>query len=178
MAAIINAAAPDFTLRDLDGKAYTLSQARGAIVILNFWSAECPWSRRADAVLAYKLVGWARQGVKLWGIASNASEPDYEIRAELQDRRVSYPILLDPGNVVADQYSAITTPHLYVVDAAGSLRYTGALDDATYKEREPRRLYLDEAMTALLLGRDPEPAETPAYGCVIVRALLGGTGAG
>lgn len=171
MAAIINAPAPDFSLADLDEGRYTLSEQRGSIVVLNFWSAECPWSRRADTVLTYKLTGWARQGVTLWGIASNASEPDYEVRNELADRRVPYPVLLDPGNVVADLYGAITTPHCYVIDPTGILRYAGALDDATYKDREPTRVYLDEAVKAVLSGRNPDPAEPPAYGCVIVRAL-------
>lgn len=170
MAAVINSPAPEFTLNDLDGAPHTLLAQRGRIVILNFWSAECPWSRRADALLTYKLLSWAGQGVRLWGIASNASEPESEIRAEIVDRRVPYPILLDPGNVVADRYGAIATPHLYLVDRAGLVRYAGALHDATFRKREPQVFYLDQALAAIVAGREPEPAETPAYGCAIVRA--------
>jgi peroxiredoxin len=171
MPATIGQAAADFTLSDLSGMPHTLSTQRGAIVVVNFWSAECPWSRRADAILAYKLAAWSKQGVLIWGIASNASEPEREIRAEVEDRRTPYPVLLDPGNRVADLYAAISTPHFYLVDAGGVVRYIGALDDATFRKREPKTFYLDDAINAVLEGRAPEPAETPAYGCAIVRVV-------
>ncbi len=169
MAAVINTLAPDFTLNDLNGAPHTLSEQRGHVVVLNFWSAECPWSRRGDAILTYKLPAWSGRGVRVWGIASNASESEQDIRVEAADRRTPYPILLDNGNVVADLYGAIATPHFYVLDAAGIVRYTGALDDATFRAREPKTFYLDNAVTAVLEGRAPEPAETPAYGCAVVR---------
>lgn len=170
---MISTAAPDFTLNDLEGAPHTLSAQRGRIVVVNFWSAECPWSRRGDEIIAGRLPAWSQQGVAVWGIASNASEPEYEIRAELADRGTAYPILLDPGHAVADRYGAITTPHLYLVDAQGIVRYTGALDDATFSARQPRTFYLENAIAAVLAGRDPDPAETPGYGCAIVRAPAG-----
>ena len=166
----MNAPAPDFTLRDLSGAAHRLSQHRGKIVILNFWSAECPWSRRGDAILAERLAGWASQGVRVWGIASNASEPESKVRAEIEERQVPYPILLDPGNVVADLYGAAATPHFFVVDAEGVVRYAGALDDARFRSRQPKAFYLADAIAAVLAGRPPKPAETQAYGCAIIRA--------
>jgi peroxiredoxin len=166
LAALVGAPAPDFTLHDLEGTPHRLSAQRGRIVVVNFWSAECPWSRRGDEILARRLPEWTRAGVLLWGIASNASEPEYEIRAEMADRG----ILLDPGNTVADLYGAAATPHLYLVDAEGLVRYSGALDDANFREREGKTRYLDEALAAVRAGRRPEPAETPAYGCAIVRA--------
>ncbi len=77
--------------------------------------------------------------------------------------------LLDPDHRVADLYSARTTPHLFVIDPDGNLRYQGALDDVTFRKREPSRHYLREAVTAVLAGRQPDPDLTPAYGCIIVR---------
>ena len=171
MAAIINRAAPDFTLHDLAGTPHTLSTQRGLTLVVNFWSAECPWSRRADAILSYRLAAWSGQGVVIWGIASNASEPESEIRAEMDSRRTPYPVLLDPGNAVADLYGAISTPHFYLVDREGIVRYAGALDDATFRTREPKTFYLDNAINAVLAGRLPDPAETSAYGCAIVRVI-------
>ena len=70
---------------------------------------------------------------------------------------------------VADLFGAQTTPHFFVLDQQGVLRYRGALDDVTFRQREPKNYYLHEAVQALLAGRLPEPAETPAYGCTIVR---------
>jgi peroxiredoxin len=173
MASLVGQPAPDFTLNDLDGTPHTLSEQRGRIVAVNFWSAECPWSRRADAILGQRLAAWSESGVVVWGIASNTSEPEYEIRAEIADRGTAYPVLLDPGYVVADYYGAIATPHFYLVDPQGIVRYAGALDDANFRRREPQVRYLEQAVTAVAEGRSPEPAETSAYGCAIVRLIPG-----
>ncbi|HLF82403.1 MAG TPA: hypothetical protein VI410_11595, partial [Anaerolineales bacterium] len=79
------------------------------------------------------------------------------------------PLLLDPDQVVADRYGAQTTPHVCLIDAAGILRYAGAPDDVTFGRPRPTRSYQGEAAAALLAGREPPLAETPAFGCAIVR---------
>jgi hypothetical protein len=56
-----------------------------------------------------------------------------------------------------------------VIDQAGLLRYQGAVDDVTFRQRTPTRYYLREAVEALLAGRQPQPQETPPYGCTVVR---------
>jgi hypothetical protein len=78
-------------------------------------------------------------------------------------------VLLDRAQSVADQYFAQTTPHFFVIDQHGILRYQGAFDDLTFRQREPTRHYLVEAVAALLAGRLPDLQTTPAYGCTIVR---------
>jgi hypothetical protein len=78
-------------------------------------------------------------------------------------------VLLDEDHAVADLYGAATTPHFFVVDAEGVLRYAGALDDVTFRQKTPTRQFLAEAVAALLEGRLPDPAQTPGYGCAIVR---------
>jgi len=55
------------------------------------------------------------------------------------------------------------------VDRAGVLRYRGAVDDTSFRQRVPTRSYLDEAVDALLDGRLPTVAEVPAFGCSIIR---------
>ena len=160
--------APDFTLPDLAGRPHRLRDLRGRIVVLNFWSAECPWSARADADLSARLPAWGER-VRLWSLASNANEPPALLRAMAAERGLPL-VLVDSGARVADLYAAQTTPHIFVLDAHGALRYRGAYDDVTFQQRTPRRGYLPEAVEALLAGRAPDPAETPAYGCTIVRA--------
>jgi hypothetical protein len=56
-----------------------------------------------------------------------------------------------------------------VIDATGILRYRGAFDDVTFRQRTPARFYLKEAVEVLLAGKLPDPAETQPYGCTIVR---------
>ncbi len=81
-------------------------------------------------------------------------------------------VLLDSQHRVADLYEAVTTPHVFVIDREGVLRYRGAVDDVSFRQRRPTRFYLDEAVEALLAGHFPPIAETPAYGCTIVREAV------
>lgn len=163
----INTPAPDFTLPDLDGAIHRLGDTRGRITIVNFWSAECPWSARADAVLLPWLAGWGER-VAYLPLACNANEPPELLAEQARERGLSL-LITGAGRGVVDAWGAATTPHVFVVDPSGILRYRGAFDDITFRQRTATRHYLREAVEALLAGRLPDPAETPAYGCAIVR---------
>lgn len=163
----LNQPAPDFDLPDLSGQRHALHAYRGRIVVLNFWSAECPWAERADRALLAALPQWG-DAVVLLPIASNANEPP-EMLARVAEERGLPLVLHDAGQAIADRYHAQTTPHMFVVDAGGILRYQGAFDDVTFRQRTPTRSYLLDAVQALLRGDLPDPAQTPPYGCTIVR---------
>ncbi len=166
---LIKRPAPDFSLHTLDGGRFKLSEAQGHIVVLNFWSAECPWSRRADLVLVYRQHAWEKLGIVVVGVASNPGEPESELRYEADVRQVKYPILLDTAGEVVTLYRAVTTPHFFVVDREGVIRYAGALDDATAQRRIPKVIYLDRAIAAVTNNREPNPPTTAPYGSAIVR---------
>jgi peroxiredoxin len=159
--------APDFQLADLTGRQHRLQTVRGRVVVLNFWSAECPWVERTDRALLAYVSDWG-DAVALWSIASNANEPG-ELLQRVASQRGLPVVLLDHQREAADLYGALTTPHLFVVDRNGILRYQGAFDDVTFRQRTPSRFYLREAVEAVLAGRRPEPAQAPPYGCSIVR---------
>jgi peroxiredoxin len=165
----LNESTPNFELPDLNGKIHRLSDERGKIVIMNFWSCECPHSERADHALMAMSVQWAHD-VAMLSIASNRSESIQSIEEAAKARRLPI-VLIDAGHSVADLYNAQTTPHAFVIDREGFLRYRGAVDDVTFRQRKPTRFFLDEAVEALLEGRLPALAETPAYGCTIVREI-------
>lgn len=166
--AILHQAAPQFRLPALDGQIYDLEQGRGKILLLNFWSAECPWAERADRAVQSYLPNWGEK-VKLWTIASNQNE-SLELIQQVAAERGLAPVLRDQHAQVADLYGAQTTPHFYLVDQDGVLRYQGALNDVTFRQRTPTREYLREAVEALLKGNKPDPDQIPAYGCTIVRS--------
>ncbi len=161
-------AAPEFNLPDLDGRMHAPTEGRGHILVLNFWSAECPHSARLDQAMAGLLAGWGDK-VEVWCIAPNANEGEATLRLAAEARGVRT-VLRDDSQVVADRYGAVATPHLFVLDREGILRYTGAPDDATFRQRDPTRNYLSEAIEALLAGRQPDPAETRAFGCAVTRS--------
>jgi peroxiredoxin len=161
----INLPAPDFSLPDLSGALHRLSDLRGQVVVLEFWSAECGWCRRADEQLREWLPAWGEQ-VVMWAVAANPHETPEEM-AEAAERYGVPLVLLDPGQAVTRMYGAKATPHFFVIDAGGLLRYSGAFDDVTFRQRTPTHTYLKDAVEAVLRGEAPNPAQTPAYGCAI-----------
>jgi peroxiredoxin len=165
----LNRPAPDFELRDINGQTRRLSDYRGRIVIVNFWSAECPQSERTDSLMLACLAQWGADVVML-SVAANRSESAQTITEAANTRRLPA-VLIDADHVVADLYAAQTTPHVFVVDREGILRYRGAVDDVTFRQRMAKRFYLEEAIEALRAGRMVELTEMPAYGCTIVREV-------
>ena len=164
----INQSAPDFELPDLDGNLHRLSHYRGRIVIVNFWSCECPHSERTDKAIMAMLMQW--RDVVMLSIASNRSENVEALKTAAEARRLPT-VLLDANCRVADLFEAQTTPHVFVIDREGILRYRGSVDDFTFRNRIPTRFYLDLAVESLLNGQLPALAESPAYGCAIVREI-------
>jgi hypothetical protein len=90
------------------------------------------------------------------------------LAAAARRRKVPF-VLRDADGSVADRYGAQTTPHVFLINRQGILRYRGAVDDVSFRQREPTRFYLREAVEALLAGRLPEVADVQPFGCTIVR---------
>ena len=159
--------APLFKLPDLNGTPHQLASMLGKVVVLNFWSAECPWSEKSDLeILPY--IEALRGEVEYWPVASNANEP-LTLLQETAVQRGLPTVLHDKNQSVADLYGALTTPHLFVIDKRGDLCYQGALNDVTFRQREPTVNYLRTAVEAVLAGKAPDPNQTTPYGCTIVR---------
>ncbi len=165
----LNQPAPLFSLPTLDGQFFALEGLRGQVAVVNFWSAECPWAARADEQIA----GWAEE----WGpdvhvvrVASNANESQELLQDTAAQRELEL-VVDDRDQHIADLYQAETTPHVFVIDRAGILRYQGAVDDVTFRKHAPERFYLREAVEAVLAGKLPPCADTPAYGCTIIRFM-------
>lgn len=163
----LNQPAPEFTLPDLDGRIHMLSDYRGRIVIINFWSAECPHSERFDAHIRPRLAQWSAD-VALLSIASNLNEPEGMLKVAARQRGIPV-VLKDADQSVAGRYGALTTPHAFLVDREGILRYRGGVDDVSFNQREPTRSYVREAVEALLGDRLPEINDVKPFGCTIVR---------
>ena len=165
---VLGEIAPNFSLNDLDGRQHSLTDYRAWIVIINFWSAECPHAARVDEGLLPLLERWGDK-VQLLQIASNGNEPLDMLRKVAEERNSPGIILHDPNSSVADLYKATNTPHIFIVDAEGLLQYHGAYDDVAFRQRVATRNYVEEAVDALLDGGKPEVTSVPPFGCTIVR---------
>lgn len=166
-------------LRDFEGRRTSFEDLRGKVVALHFWSDRCPAEVHADPVFkAMEELYAGNEKVALIGIASNQNElgpapgedadwsKHYESLRKKRDK-VGYrhPILADHGNVVSDLFQARSTPHCFVIDAEGVLRYSGALDDDPRGSKGERATnYVKDAVAAVLAGRKPEVETTKPYG--------------
>ena len=159
------------SLFDLEGKARLLSEftaKKPAVIALV--STSCPVSKRTLPSLARLEKEYAARGVAFVLIAPTATDSAEDLRAALQGAGFSAPCLRDPKNTFLATLGARATTDVFLVDAARTLVYRGALDDQYglgYSLDAPRHRYLADALAALLENRAPAIAATEAPGCVL-----------
>lgn len=163
----------DFTLLDYLGAMYSLSdfQDKKAVVII-FVGVECPVAKQYGTRLAELANKYEPLGVAFVGIDANQQDSLTEIAHFARQCRIDFPILKDPGNVVADQLFAQRTPEVFVVDNHRMVRYWGRIDDqfgVGYTRGAATRNFVANALDDLLAGKDVrEPVQEPV-GCFIGR---------
>ena len=165
----IGAAAPDFQLTTLDGKAFSLSStAKGQkAVVLMFISTQCPYSNAYNEQMKALANAYASKGVLFVGINSNKTEDAAAAVAHAKSNGHTFPIMKDPNNKVADLYDARRTPEVYVIDPQGKLRYHGRItEDHENLASSPD---LKNALDSFLTGKPIARTETKAFGCTIKR---------
>ena len=96
------------------------------------------------------------------------TSPPEQISSVARQRGIKL-VLMDADHSVADRYEAQTTPHVFIADEFGLLRYRGAFDDVAFRQREATQFYVKNAVDALLNGNMPNPSDTKPFGCTIVR---------
>ncbi|MBI4556686.1 MAG: redoxin domain-containing protein [Candidatus Hydrogenedentes bacterium] len=166
----IGAAMPDFKLKDCDGKEHTLSGYKGKIVVLDFCSQGCPWSRGADPHLAALSKEYGAKGVVFLGVDSHSETTPEEIKAYAAKTGIPHPILKDTGNSYADAVGAERTPEIYIADKEGKLVYHGAFDNRKNPDKAGDINYVKKALDSVLGGQSVETAKVNAWGCTIKRA--------
>ncbi len=170
--------APDFTAVDTEGNTVRLSEYRGKTVVLEWTNAECPYTRKHYSSGNMQSVqALARQNGIVWlSVVSSAPGKQGYVNGPAADaltvsrHAVPTAVLLDPTGSVARLYAAKTTPHMFVIDKDGALKYMGGIDSiATTGEADIARAepYLKEAMLAVAAGSPVAHPVTKPYGCSI-----------
>jgi peroxiredoxin len=176
-AAKVGEPAPDWELTNVsDGSTVKLSDIDG-IVVMVWQSKDCPWdkmvaTRGYQRVLTPLATQYAEKGVTFVAINSNKTETAEQLASYHKEAGMSYPILKDPGNKVADLYGARTTPHIFIRDAAGTLIYKGGIEQVpTSPEKcgEMDEQYLVPVLNAALAGETLPYTETVSKGCTLKR---------
>lgn len=173
----INKAAPEFTAIDSNGKKVSLKDFAGKKVILEWTNNECPFvvkhytGNMQDLQKKYP----DEEVVWLSVISSAEGQQGYVDGAganKLTKDRNAAPdhVLLDPEGTLGKMYGAKTTPHMYIVDEEGQLRYMGAIDSirSTNPADIPKATnYVTQAMMELASGKEVSEPVTQAYGCSV-----------
>lgn len=171
-------AAANFKLNDANGKTVQLSDFRGKPVVLEWTNPGCPFvQRHYDSGNMQKTQAAAKGAGAVW-LTINSGAPGKQghldgagakkFMAEKKSGASHY--LLDPRGVVGQGYAAKTTPHIYVIDAAGVLRYQGAIDDkpaARVEEMSAARNHALAALNEIKAGKPVSVAQTQPYGCSV-----------
>jgi thiol-disulfide isomerase/thioredoxin len=174
----VGASVPEtLAMVDLDGKALTFKELRGKVVIVHFWSDRCPAEVHGDPITKRLEKTYAGKDVVLLGINANQNElvrsrrrtPTSKhctnLRKKIAEVGFTHWMMADHGNKLSDLFQAKTTPHCFVIDAKGVLRYTGALDDDLSESKgEAATVYVRDAADALLAGKEVKVAENRSYG--------------
>ncbi|MFO7157132.1 MAG: redoxin family protein [Pseudomonadota bacterium] len=148
----------------------SLAEIRGdrPLLVVTFFSATCPCQRAHDVRLL-ELADAFGDRVAFVSVDSNVQASVEVARREKSRRRYPFPILVDAEGVLADALGARFATYSIVIDAEGRVRYAGGIDDDRNRLRPDARLYLRDALVALLDGREPDLARTKVFGCFLRR---------
>ena len=177
-APIVGQPAPNFKAADVNGKPVTLSQFRGKTVVLEWNNPECPFVKKhynsgnmqkAQAAAAKDGVVWLSINSGAPGKQGHVSGAQAKAHlAKAGAKPTAY--LLDPKGVVGKLYDAKTTPHMYIVNRAGTLVYAGGIDDKPTPnpaDVNAARNHVLAALTEIKGGKAVSVATSRPYGCAV-----------
>ena len=177
-AASVGQPAPPFTLNDTNGKVINLTDYKGKTVVLEWHNPECPFVKKHyDSSNMQRLQSkYTKDGV-IW-LAVSSTEPahqDYKkpdaLNAMMKSVNASSTAyLMDESGETGKAYGARTTPHMYIINAEGTLVYAGGIDDkrtANIADIKNARNHVAVALDELKAGKNISvPTATP-YGCSV-----------
>jgi peroxiredoxin len=164
--------APNFTLTDSTGKSRSLAEFKGKTVVLEWNNPECPFvqkhydsgnipKQQADATAA---------GVVWLTINSGRTATDKLANANQKQGGKASAYLLDKDGSVGKLYDAKTTPHVYVIDGQGVVRYMGGIDSIQSSDKSdiPKATqYVPQTLAALSAGKPVATKTSQPYGCTV-----------
>jgi peroxiredoxin len=168
--------AEGFKLKNVDGKMVSLSdygKAKGFIVI--FTCNHCPFARAYEKRIMALDKKYGSKGYPVIAINPNdpADHPEDSFENMVKranDKKYTFPYLIDQTQEVARKYGAMKTPHVYLLKKNGgelTVEYVGAIDDNSEDENEAKNKYVETAIAEIESGKSVSVKETKAVGCGI-----------
>ena len=168
----IGTTAPKFSLVNaVDGKTVAFKPGDGKLSVVVFTCNQCPYAKAFEPRIIEVAKQYQSKGVAFYAIDPNdeekyAIESLASMKARAIEKGYTFPYLKDGDSEIARAYGARVTPHVYVIDGTGVLRYRGYVDDSARPE-ERRTTGLTNALDDLLAGRPVSNQMTKAFGCTI-----------
>lgn len=172
----VGAPAPDFSLTDSSGKPQTLSQYKGKTVVLEWNNPGCPFVKKHyESGNIPKQQAAATSAGIVWltinsGAEGKQGHVDGSAAGDFIARYHATPTayLIDSDGKVGHLYGAKTTPHLFVIDAAGTVRYMGGIDSIASTDKDDlakATQYVPQALAELKAGKVVSVPTSMPYGC-------------
>jgi peroxiredoxin len=166
----IGATITDFTLPDVDGKEHSLNSLKGKNgSVLIFIAVQCPVSNGYNERMEKLAQDYKARGISVIGINANSSEAADAVKAHAAAHNLTFTILKDNGNKIADALGATKTPEAYFLDAGNKLIYHGRIDNSR-DVAQINSSELRDALDATLAGKPVAKTTAAAFGCSIRRA--------
>jgi len=109
--------APDFTLRDMEGRQFSMKSLKGKVVLLNFWATWCP-SCVAEMPSFDRVLQQLRgRGLEVVAVSADRSLAD--VSKFVGKRPVSFPVVFDETRQVTKQYKVFSLPTTFLIDRNG-----------------------------------------------------------
>ena len=179
----IGSQAPDFKLKGIDGKIYSLASFKDAkILAIVFTCNHCPTAQAYEDRLIKLTKDYKAKGVTLIAIMPNdpksvqLNELGYadvgdsfeEMKIHAKRKHFNFPYLFDGENEkVSKAYGPVATPHIFIFDKGRKLRYQGRIDDVEKPTGTPNNLDAKNALEELLAGKEITTQTTKVFGCSI-----------
>lgn len=174
----IDQPAPDFALKDINGKEHKLSDFRGKYVVLEWVNYDCPFVKKhySSGNMQKLQSTYVKKDVVWLSICSSAPGkqghfPIADLKKRMEtERAVPTAYLLDESGSAGKLYNAKTTPHMFVVDPKGILRYAGAIDDTPSTKSSDIAAstnYVSSSLDALMAGKSVATKSSTPYGCSV-----------
>jgi len=135
--ALIGRAAPDFALRAAAGENVRLSEHRGEVVVLSFWSSRCTPCRTQLSALSRSLATYRSAGLAIYGVG--VEDDTARALRFAHSAGVGFALLLDPAKAVSRDYQVDSLPMTIMIDRNGTVRYVlrdhSSASDALYLQQ-------------------------------------------
>ena len=169
---------PDLQVTDTAGTVHNLADFRGQNVVLEWTNHGCPYVKKhysTDNMQTLQREAAADDVVWLSVVSSAPGKQGHVSPAEADEltaSRAAAPaaVILDPEGTTGRTFDAKTTPHMYIVDGEGVLRYQGAIDDNSSSNPATVRgatNYVRQALAEIDAGQPVSVSDTQAYGCSV-----------